>query len=324
MRGRSLQELHSETWLVAAVMRGGRLIVPHGDTVLSEHDVVTVVGAGSDYSEMVRAFTISEGRFPLDFGKRVAVVVDDPSDLRFRLPEALVLTRDSHATSVVVVHRDPETLRDESRAADLEHLLEAVTAGAGEVEVRLRPVPGPPYRALRSVVGDESIGAVVLPAPAPGLLGRARAVGALHRAARLGLPVLFSRGSHPYEHVVIAGRGTATAEGAARAVIDLAEHGRGRVTAVVAVPAVFRMGADGRAVAPRALTRLREDAALRGVEVRERIRRGSPGWMIEALPEDADLLVIGMPARSPSLLRPGDLGQLAAAARCSVLVVPAR
>ena len=324
VRGRSLQDLHSETWLVAAVMREGRLIVPRGDTVLAEHDVVTVVGAGSDYSEMVRAFTAAEGRFPLEFGKRVAVVMDEPMDLRVRFPEAVALTRDSHATSTVVVHRDPETLRDESRAADLEQMLDTLDAAAGEIEVYLRPVPGPPHRALRSVVRDESIGCVVLPAPMPGPLGRARTVSALRRAARLGLPVLFSRGTHPYGHIVVPGRGTAAAESAVRAAIDIAEHGSAGVTAVAAVSAAFRMGTDGRASAQRALTRIRDEAALRGVEVRRRILPGSLVRALESLWDDADLLVLGMPPRAPSLLNPGTVGHLADGARCSVLVVPAR
>lgn len=324
VRGRSLQELHSETWLVAAVMREGRLIVPRGDTVLTENDVVTVVGAGSDYSEMVRVFTAAEGRFPLDFGKRVAVVVDEPTDLRIRFPEAVALTRDSHATSTVVVHRDPETLRDESRAADLEEMLEGVDAAAGETEVYFRPVPGIPQRALRSVVREESIGVVVLAAPAPGPLVRARTVSALHRAARLGLPVLFSRGSNHFGHIVVPGRGTLAAEGAVRAAIDIAEHGSARVTAVAAIPQVFRIGADGRPAAERALTRIRDEAGLRGVEVRPRIRQGSPARVLEGLLGDADLLVIGMPSRAPSLLQPGIVGHLVAGAPCSVLVVPAR
>ena len=92
----------------------------------------------------------------------------------------------------------------------------------------------------------------------------------LRRAARLDLPVLFSRSSHPYQEIVTPGRETPAGVAAARAAIDLAAYGKGHVSGVSVVTPSFLTGLDGRESALRALTRLREEAAVQGVEVRRR------------------------------------------------------
>ena len=79
----------------AAILRDNELIVPHGNTVLRTDDRVTVVGAAADFSLIVRTFTAGAARFPLDFGKRVAVILDSRADLDGPVGEAINLTRNT-------------------------------------------------------------------------------------------------------------------------------------------------------------------------------------------------------------------------------------
>ena len=111
-------------------------MVPHGDTVLEAGDLVTVVGAGVDFAEIVRTFTSGQAHFPLDFGKRVAVALDGKADLNGSYLEAVNLVRASQATSVLLVHRDPDSIREESRSAQLRTLIDEAPALADGVEVR--------------------------------------------------------------------------------------------------------------------------------------------------------------------------------------------
>ncbi len=318
--GVALHELRRGNWLVASVLRDGHLIVPHGNTVLKLGDEVTVVGPASEYPRIVRTFTPTEARFPLDFGKRVAVMLTRRSDLAGPIPEALALTRNSRATSVVIVHRRLESIRDEAQAAEVESLLAEIEGLRGDVEVHFRPVARAPARALDAVVVDEGVGVIVFPAPAPGLLGRARSVRALRTAARLRRPVLFSRGSFPYQHVVAPARTTPLGLAAARAAVDLAAHARGDVTAVAAISS-FR--SEGRESAQQALSLVREEAAVQDVPVHRRIRQGGLVRVVEEAAAEASLLVLGLPERAPSLPRPGASGQLLRRVPCSVLLVPA-
>ncbi len=51
VQGRALKDLHSESWVVAAILRDGELVVPHGATRLLTGDMVTIVGAASNFPD---------------------------------------------------------------------------------------------------------------------------------------------------------------------------------------------------------------------------------------------------------------------------------
>jgi len=321
VRGAALRDLHSSSWLVAAILRDGRLIVPHGDSTLETGDQVTVVGAAADFSLIVRTFTAGEARFPLDFGKRVAVALESERDLGGPVAEAINMTRNSLASSLLVVHRRAEGIRDEAQAAQLAAMLERLDEVAGGVEVKRRPVDGDPGRALEAVAAEESVGVVVLRAPA-GSFRLLRSVRALRRVARLGLPVLFSAGSHPYQSVLAPARDTAAGAIAARAAVDLAAYAKGEVTGIAVVPPGFLTGEDGRKAAVWALARLREEAAAQDVTVHRRLRQGNPVRVVAELAGDCGLVCLGLPHRRLSLIRPGIDGYLLARLEVSVLVLP--
>ena len=231
VKGIPLRELRGVPWLVASILRHDRLIVPHGDSVLEEGDVVTVVGAASDYPGIMGMFLGTGARFPLEWGRAVAVALDGSHDLAV-VSEALALARATRVAAAVVVHRGAEAARDEVHAVELAAAVETVEQMAEDVEVGWCPVPGPAARSLASVVGYRSIGVVVLPAPRPGLLGRLRAWWALQRWVHLGRPVLFAQGTHAYGRIMVA----AEREGSGRVgavTTDLAAGGR---LPVVAVP----------------------------------------------------------------------------------------
>lgn len=322
VRGIALRDLHAESWLIAAVLRDGELIVPHGNTIVRTGDQVTVVGAAADFPLIVRTFTAGAARFPLDFGKRVAVIVDSRSDLEGPFREAVNLTRNTQASSLLLIHRRLEGIQDESHAVEVQELLdEAEELGAG-VEVDRRPVSGPPQRALTEVTREESVGVVAMPAPGGGWLGRVRSVRALRTADRLGLPVLFTRGTYPYQALLAPARDTAAGTAAARAAIDIAASSKGEVTGVAVIPPVFLTGSDGRDGALRSLTRLREEAAVQNITVHRKLRQGNPVRVMLELAQGCNLVVVGLPTRTASILRPGIVGHLLARSPVSVLTVP--
>lgn len=322
VRGMALRELHSESWLVATILRGDTLIVPHGSTTIQTGDLVTVVGATSDFPLIVRTFTAGEARFPLDFGKGVLVAFGSVGQASEVLAEAMEVTRNSPAEALVVAHPDPGSIREESEATEVEAMLDEIRGSAEGVDVRFHPVSGDPTRRIGSVVEDESIGLVVLPAPSRSIFGRWRAIRMLRRAAGWHRPVLFARGTHPYQRIVTPARETPSGTAAARAAIDLAGDGRAAVTAVAVVPPTFITGSDGREAAVRALARVREEAAVLDVSVRRLLRQGNPVRIIESAVTGADLLVLGTSSRRPTIFSPGIVGHLLQRVEVSTLVVP--
>jgi len=323
VRGIPLSDLASERWLVAAVVRDETFIVPHGSTVLQTDDLVTVVGASHDYSRLVRAFTAGEARFPLDFGKGVLVALDSVEDADAILGEALALTRSSAAAEIVVVHRDPASLRDEAQREEIDVLLERVEGYVDGADVRFRAVPGLPSKRLDDVLATESVGVVVVDTPGGDSIGRLRSVRLLRRTARWDLPVLFARGSHPYREVVTPARETAPGIAASRAAIDIAGTGGGSVTAVAVVSPAFLTGRDSREAAVRALAAVREEASTLDVNVRRLLRQGNPVRLIAESLETADLVVLGRPQTRATIFTPGIVGHILDRSAVSMLLVPA-
>lgn len=324
VRGTALRDLHSESYLVAAVLRGDTLIVPHGATELHAGDLVTVVGAAADFSQIVHTFTAGEARFPIDFGKGVLVALSAGADFEAVFAEAVDLTRNSPAEELVVAHRDPAGIREEGEAAAAASRLADLRERAEGVDLRLHPVARDPARRIAEVIAQESIGLVVLPTPPAARLGRIRAARLLRRAIGWDRPVLFARGTHPYQRIVAPARQTASGTAAARAAIDLAGDGRAAITAVAVVSPAFVTGTDDRDEAVRSLARLREEAAVLDVPVRRVLRQGNPVRVIEAAVAGADLLVLGTPTRRPTLFTPGIVSHLLERTDVSVLLVPHR
>ena len=323
LRGRALRDLHSESWLVAAMLRQGRLIVPHGETVLQVNDLVTVVGAASDFSTIVRTFSTAEARFPIDFGKQVAVWMETETDLNGPVEEAFLITRNSAAESLLVAHPDPAVISDETQAEVLRQLIERVSRSHEEVDVVLHPVD-PTQRGNRlSVAESGNVGILVAPRPTGQGPGRRRRLSKLMRSAsRANVPILLASGHYPYKRIVVPTRETPAGRAAGRAAIDLAVYANLPVIAVAVVPPVFIAGEEVKDEAVRAIARLREEAAIQGVTVKRRIRQGNPVRALQDVVGSGGLLVLGYPRRNPTTLVPGIVGHLAERSTSSILLIP--
>ncbi|NIM00013.1 MAG: universal stress protein [Acidobacteria bacterium] len=324
VRGRLLKTFGSCPWTVGAILRRHELIIPHGETAFEAGDYVTVMGPSADFAEMVRTFTSGEGRFPLDFGKRVVLSVEGESDLDMTFGEAVHLVRGSRASSLLLVHPDTATIRDESKAAGVRQTLQLAPELAEGVAVRTRPVGGKPVHALGELHGEESVGVIVVKGNRKGLSGMWRA----HRAPALvswsGRPVLVSRGSAPYRRIVVPARRTASGRAAIRAAIDLARFNKADLIGVSVVDPIFLAGPDAEQNAERAMAWLEEEAAVHGVRVDPMIERGNPVRLLRKIANSADLMVLGIGSRLRSLaLRRGVGSMVARGTSKSVLLVPA-
>ena len=60
-------------WLVAAIYRKGRLVVPHGATCVEEGDRVLLVGEPAILPSIADFFRAGDSEFPLQFGNKIVV-----------------------------------------------------------------------------------------------------------------------------------------------------------------------------------------------------------------------------------------------------------
>ena len=103
--GRPLSTLGARDWLIAAVYRQGKLIVPHGGTRLEEHDRVLLVGPPMLLPGIADYLRLGRTQFPYPYGSRLAVVLDKPTD-----------------TGLAAV-REAQTLAEQSAAEGLDFLV---------------------------------------------------------------------------------------------------------------------------------------------------------------------------------------------------------
>lgn len=323
VRGKRLRQLHSKTWVVAAVLRDDELIIPQGSTKFEAGDRVTVVGAAADYASIVDTFTSGESRFPLNHGRNVGVVLDSQEDLDMTVSEALGLVRNSQAEELLVIHRDLGAERDVARVEQIQELLEKLEAKADGAAVDLRPVTAPLPEALTSAARDESIGVIVVSAPnGRGPFGSLRTIRLVNRFAKAGVPLLLSRGRSPYSSILVPARRTLSGEAAGRAAIDLARASGAGLVGVSVVPATFVSGAEAVEDARISAAWLREEAAVQGVHVRRRVRRGNPVRVMEELAAGASLVVLTTPQLPMVPWRMGITGHVIQRVESSVLLVP--
>jgi trk system potassium uptake protein TrkA len=319
VRGQPLRDVTAHDWLVVSVVRDGRMIVPHGGTVLETGDLVTVIGSVEAYPAIVAAFTSGVARFPTDVGTSVGVALRSAADLEAAVAEAAGLAATSAAESVTLVHEAAPPGED----GPAQELIRTVIGWDTDLPVRTRAVTGDPGDALLGWPRDGAIGLVVVPSRGKrGPVGRRRVAAVCRAATRRRRPVLFSRGATRYRRIVVPARDTGAGWAAARAAIDLGSHTGLPLTAVAVVPPLFIAGDEARAEAARAAARLQDEAAVQGVSVRPVIEQGNPVRVLERHVDRTSLLVLGLSGRRFRTLAPGITGHLARRAAGSVLVVP--
>ncbi len=306
--GKALKDLPVADWLVGVIHRDNDLIIPHGDDVLKVGDRVTVVGPSRKFGEIIGLFTSGQARFPLDYGSQVVVPMRGIEDLESLFAEAVYVTRNSIAKGLVVVHREGE---------DSSELIDRAARLATGVEVRFQEVSGRAIDHVPEVATD--VGGLIV---VPELSNRPRWLRfTASREARLayetGVPVLIARGSFPYREILVPARPTPAGRAAIRAAVDLARLTKAELTGLAVIDATFIAGPDVADEARAAAARLKEQAAVQGVSVRRKVRRGNPIRVF--LEFSTDLTVLGMRQRSVGV-RIAE--HIARDSRSSVLLVP--
>ena len=295
-------------WLGGFIYRDNDLLIPHGDDVLKAGDRVTVLGPSRKFGEIVALFTSGEARFPLDYGSQIVVPMRGVEDLETLFGEAVYVTRNSLAKGLVVVYREGEDSSD---------LLDRAAELASGIEVTFKGVKGRPIDQIPEVASEVG-GMVVVPqlSNRPLWLPLSQSKEA-SLAYKTGVPVLISRGTYPYREMLVPARPTSAGRAAIRAAIDLARLTKAELTGLAVIDAAFIAGPDVAEEARAAAARLKEQAAVQGVSVRRKVRRGNPVRVF--LEFDTSLVVLGMRQRNVGV-RIAE--HIARDAKSSVLLVP--
>ena len=192
VRGKKLREIGSDYYIVGALLRKGKVIIPHGDTEIETGDLVTIVLQSGAFSNVINLFSGSESRFPLEFGKDIVVVLDNEKNLK-NLSESEFFIRNTKATSLKLITK--EDLFD-NNLESTEETLKAVLKDQ-EFDITYRNKIS--NKDLENFINENSIGTIFY--PVEDSISKSKIKSLISIANKSKIPILFSRSTYPYKTI---------------------------------------------------------------------------------------------------------------------------
>ena len=192
VRGKKLREIGSDYYIVGALLRKGKVIIPHGDTEIETGDLVTIVLQSGAFSSVINLFSGSESRFPLEFGKDIAVVLDNEKNLK-NLSESEFFIRNTKATSLKLI------TKEDLFENNLESTEETLKAVLKDQEFDITYKNKISNKDLENFVNENSIGTIFY--PVEDSISKSKIKSLISIANKSKIPVLFSRSTYPYKTI---------------------------------------------------------------------------------------------------------------------------
>ena len=192
VRGKKLREIGSDYYIVGALLRKGKVIIPHGDTEIETGDLVTIVLQSGAFSNVINLFSGSESRFPLEFGKDIVVVLDNEKNLK-NLSESEFFIRNTKATSLKLITK--ENLFENN----LESTEETLKAVLKDQEFDITYKNKISNKDLENFVNENSIGTIFY--PVEDSISKSKIKSLISVANKSKVPILFSRSTYPYKTI---------------------------------------------------------------------------------------------------------------------------
>ena len=194
VRGKKLREIGSDYYIVGALLRKGKVIIPHGDTEIETGDLVTIVLQSGAFANVINLFSGSESRFPLEFGKNILVVLEKEDNLK-NLSESEFYTRNTKAVSLLVL------TREDLFENNLESTDETFKAILKDQDFEMHLKNKLSNKDIENLVADSSIGTIFYPVEDG--MSKSKIKSLINISNKLKTPILFSKSTYPYKTIGI-------------------------------------------------------------------------------------------------------------------------
>ncbi len=316
--GRPLSTYRARPWLVGAIYRNEKLVVPHGHTVIQEGDRVVLIGEPHVLNGIADFFKMGQPEFPLQYGPLIGVLAGGGKDSNEDLvSESHYLASNTKATSVVMLHLPGQA------EPDLE-VAERICGGVGvtcEMANFLHDDDDPQRRSSQA----QDFGCVVLSQKRLGLLRRTGMLSSVLTRVleRAQYPVLVSRGSHPYKNILAPVSVKNSPYAVAQLGIDLSRLFNATLGAVTVTEPRFAVGEEEVAEQRKILDKVVERSSLYRHHVNIIHVEGNPIKKVVELAKDSDLLLLGhRKGRRSFWPRMNITFEILDRVDCSVMVLP--
>ena len=312
LMGRPVSEFRHLEWRIIGVFRKARLVFPEDDFVFQEGDRALILGKADLFDEVCDVMECAEPHFPRTYGSSLILGISD----RFRdkaaslYKEAVHLARNTKVLHIAVLC--------EPKAAEA---VEEKEKPGQQFDTRCEVVEAEMLSRVREIAQTESGGVVLLPPPGQGIVASMTRPTTIALAHSLPCPLLISRGTQPYEKILVAFDGSDNAELALETALDLALQFDAAVTVAVVREPEFLRGEDSGDWAETVMKRARELAHIDKVKIEEVVLTGNPVRELTRLADGFNLLVIGSGRQEKEVFSPHVGELLLRRSPCSVLVL---
>lgn len=302
-----IRDIATREYLVAAIYRDGKLVVPHGDTTIEPNDQVLLVGEPETLGAVAQYFRLGGAQFPHQFGRAVVVWSDAE---RTAVIEEAAWIRQVTNTSAFLRVAMPDAKPATAEPWPVQLLAEGVRKDGSATAKGLEPVkeshPGlfviaPPQKGLFRETGV---------APLRSLLDTAQA------------PILIARGSHPYSKILVAVTDGASSWRGLELAVDIARLLGSQITAVHVTPPRFIGGERREATAQKVRARVEDLGRLFDVELECLLLEGNPVHQVTKLADEYQLLVAARPRQHADTYLKPDVGlRMVQGCKCSAILL---
>ena len=308
-----VRDLRARRWLVAAIYREGRYVVPHGHVIIRQGDRLLLTGEPSLLPHIADFLRAGVARFPLQFGMLTLAYPRHAEHTDF-WPETEYFFNSTRSRALQMLTYDGEEApslkltRGESSA-------KTVDKRDSLLRLASRDVPG------------LDCGLFVIPKPSISLLERAglrqpEFAGALDA---LDCPLLMVNGSYPYRRIILPVMDRDASLLAAELAIDISRQLKVELAAVLVSAPAFIVGHETIEEQRKTLNAVMEVGALYHTKIQKIEREGNPPKVIAGLVGEGDLLVISHRIRrGSSFFNPDTSLQIAMRCQSSVLAISYR
>ncbi|MGM9997967.1 MAG: NAD-binding protein [Candidatus Bruticola sp.] len=290
--GRSLMQLHPQSYLVGAIYRKGKLVVPHGQTVFEADDRVVLIGDPAVLPRIANYFRSGFSSFPMPYGSKF----------------------------MTLGYEEKPPVEVSTEAA---WLAESVKDKESIVEPLIWQAPNIKQPELHKILEEQDCGCLAV-ADAPfnmwqlmGLFSN-KLMDILNRANR---PCLIARGSCPYRRIVhvVTPRHPRSLE---LALVLVRSLGLSFICLAVK-PEEMVAGEEQNDELQNSLQRAVKISSLYSVTAESVCLEGNPVHKVTEFLQDSDLLVIAHRQNHRfSLMAPDVSRQIIMRSKCSVMVLP--
>jgi Trk K+ transport system NAD-binding subunit/nucleotide-binding universal stress UspA family protein len=306
-------DLRAGRWLVAAIYRGDKLMVPHGDVVIRSGDRLLLTGDPDILPHIGDYLRAGVARFPLQYGIRMVALGEARLPERYRSELEFFATRTRTRALRLLVPQN---------AASPDMQLDRV-----RVEVATFSALEGPEGLIRRELSSLDCGCLVVPKTPPEWLSRLGLVKPpfARLMELLPCPILLAAGSHPYRRILLPVTDPEASLLSAELAIDLSRQLDLRITSILVSAPSFIGGQEVLEEQKTALKNVIDMASLYHMKVEQLHREGNPVAEITREAGDGDLLIACTRAgRRTSVFNPDPTMHVINRASCSVLALSFR